>query len=640
MKKLLTFAACVYFFLAPLTYHPDNKLVLYWSGLEQGKVWNIWTYGAAHFGNASQYNYPPLHYYLDKVQYFMAKPIAGAGFDTWLSSQNNLDAYEPKLSRFSLAIKVPLLVAALFTAWFIYALARQKKLTDSQATTAAALWLFNPITLYSIPIMGQNDVLALLFFLAGWYLINKNKWLSMVIFGAAASVKLFPLFWLAFVLALEKKLSVIQRVILFVGSVATFALTLVPFLHIPVFRAAVLGSDMNQRFMTAALDIGFSDMVYIVPVLLMLLVYGVVRKYQTAHTFSLQVLSICVISLILLGFSHFHVQWYTWIVPFWALWMVLSPTRSHFFSRLAASLILCVAWLGVVGLFADTALTTGIFLPLAPHLVSAPILRDALTMAGVDATKLNNLAHTALAGMALIALATLFHSEEQTAESTPNIPLFQSLTSWLSRLNTKRFQLALGIVILGGLFVATIALHTVPVPRSSKAPQNVKFYATPLPHSQSFTATYNGLYYIQLYLKNPGLIDRSDFSIQVNKKSGEIIAEQTFNGYNIGDPSTLRFNIPPEEFSHNQEYIVTVKVAAQDQKTPVTLGFDERTQGMAIYSFYHAPRNVTQIVLDALLALQQVVVQSGIATLLVCTLVCAVINRDLLPINRVFTLRK
>lgn len=639
MKKLLTIAACLYFFIAPLTYHPDNKLVLYWSGLEQGSVWNIWTYGTKHFGNASQYNYPPVHYYLDKLQYFIAKPIAGAGFDAWLSSQNSLDAYQPKLSRFSLAIKTPLLIAALLTAWFVYALAKQKKLTEFQATTAAALWLFNPITLYSVPVMGQNDVLAILFFLAGWYTIGKNKWLSMLIFGAAASVKLFPLFWLAFVLALEKKLSIKDRVMLFIGSIASFALTLVPFLHIPVFRAAVLGSDMNQRFTTASLHVGFSDMVYVVPVLILILMYAVVRKYHTQASFSLQLFSISVVSLILLGFSHFHVQWYTWIAPFWAVWMTLSYSRAQFFTRLAGSLIVFVAWLGVVGLFADTALTTGIFMPLAPHLVTAPIIRDALTMAGIDAEHLNNLAHTALAAMALVALISLFHIEEKTSEEATEV-LPSIFSGWHHYLSTKTGYLVGTASILIAVFFTTVVLHMVPLARSTRAPQNVKFFATPLPHSQSFVAPYNGLYYLQLQLKNPGLVDRNDFSVQVSKKTGEVIASQVFNGFNIGDPSTLRFNIPPEAFSKNQEYVVTLSLTAKDQTTPITLGYDEYTGSMAIHSFYQAPKNPVQILTDALIALQQIIVHSSIPTVLVCVLVCAAINRELLPINRFFTLRK
>jgi len=86
VKKLLLLAAVIYFFLAPLTYHPDNKLVLYWAGLEGGKVLDIWQYGQEHFPGDSQFNYPPAHYFLDKVQYGIARVIAGSGYDEWLHS--------------------------------------------------------------------------------------------------------------------------------------------------------------------------------------------------------------------------------------------------------------------------------------------------------------------------------------------------------------------------------------------------------------------------------------------------------------------------------------------------------------------------------------------------------------------------
>lgn len=81
MKKILLFAFFLHFLIAPLTFHPDNKLVLFWAGQEEGTVWNIWQYGEQHFTTVGQFNYPPLHFYLDKLQYGVAKILAGPGYD-------------------------------------------------------------------------------------------------------------------------------------------------------------------------------------------------------------------------------------------------------------------------------------------------------------------------------------------------------------------------------------------------------------------------------------------------------------------------------------------------------------------------------------------------------------------------------
>ena len=77
IHKLLLLSVFFSLLIAPLTYHPDNKLVLNWASQEEGRVWNIWEYDLQGVG---QFNYPPLHFYLDKLQYFIAKPLGGAGF--------------------------------------------------------------------------------------------------------------------------------------------------------------------------------------------------------------------------------------------------------------------------------------------------------------------------------------------------------------------------------------------------------------------------------------------------------------------------------------------------------------------------------------------------------------------------------
>jgi len=50
MKKILWAAVLIYLLLAPFTYHPDTKLVLYYPTLNNGKTWDIYTYLNTHSG--------------------------------------------------------------------------------------------------------------------------------------------------------------------------------------------------------------------------------------------------------------------------------------------------------------------------------------------------------------------------------------------------------------------------------------------------------------------------------------------------------------------------------------------------------------------------------------------------------------
>lgn len=268
MKKILLLAAIIYFFIAPLTYHPDNKAVLFWASQDNGRVWNIWEYGEKNLGPKQQFNYPPLHFYLDKLQYLIAKPLGGADFAEWLGTPHEEDFFQPKLARFMMAAKAPLILFGLLAGFLIFLLAKQFGMTDIKSRLAAGLWLFNPITVYSIPMMGQNDVMAIVFFLCGWLLLKKYPVAAGVVFGLAASIKTYPLIWLLFLLPVTIGLSVKQKVGVFVLSTVVYGLTLVPFLHNQTFLSVGMNSEINNRFFIPQINIGFDQAIYLIPVLL------------------------------------------------------------------------------------------------------------------------------------------------------------------------------------------------------------------------------------------------------------------------------------------------------------------------------------------------------------------------------------
>lgn len=73
--------------------------------------------------------------------------------------------------------------------------------------------------------------------------------------------------------------------------------------------------------------------------------------------------------------------------------------------------------------------------------------------------------------------------------------------------------------------------------------------------SQSFTSRHNFLDMVILNLKNPGLINRDEYQFLLKSEDGEKLFEQTFSGFNIGDPGQIRFQFSPIQDSKNKKFI-------------------------------------------------------------------------------------
>lgn len=621
MKKVLLLAAAFYFLLAPLTFHPDNKLVLYWAGQEHGAVWNIWEYGQEHFKNESQFNYPPLHFYLDKVQYFVANTIGGKGFYEWLSSDNSSDPYSPQLARYSFATKSLLMLFGLAVGYLIYAIAQKYKLSEKQSITAACLWLFNPIVIYSIPIMGQNDVMAVLFFLVGWLLLARSKIGAIILFGLSASIKMYPLLWLPFLLLSNHKLSFKEKITIFISSCGVYIATLLPFISNATFREAVLNSDINDRFFIGQIDLGFSDAIVIVPLLLLVGLYAATQLKTTKDSkdlLSKQSLAMMTCNLLLLGFSHFHPQWFTWIIPFWCLWLVQQKPVTFWIASVISALTFG-AWLLIVILFQDTYLFQGILVPVNPAVSNIPLLRDLLIGKNIDVLKFNSFAHTWLAAMGLFSLIQLFtkksseNSEEKNTLSF-GIPIFKmpKVVSFI--------LIAVTSIIL--TFSVVCASYLIPAPRSSSQPSIADYMPITSSVQIPTTAIHNNFNRVELYFRNPNLENSDVFILNILDQNKVSIFEQKFSGFNTGDPSVLRFDIPFQVNSKDQNYVIEIKPENEPVEIAATnLKIGTTTDStIAVKSYYAPPRDLKTAFLEATAAYASVIQQLPLLYIVIAAL--------------------
>lgn len=426
MKKLFLWAIFIYFLLAPLAYHPDNKVILGWAGVKHGSVWNIWKYQEkfGNFNDFGYYNYPPVHFYLDKVQYFVAKIFAGKGFDEWLELSGQLDKDEKFLPRYSLAIKIILISFTLVAGYLIYKIGLAYSLKEKQALLATGLWFFNPITIYSVAIMGQNDVLAIVVFLLGWlcykkFTGRKRLFFASLFFGLSISVKLVPLLWLPVILAIfdkKEKNHLNDNLKIFFLSCFVFVLTLLPFIKNNIFRTYVLnGSGIGDRIFIPQINLGFSESILIVPILIFLTCFFAWKKSFLEKEKPLQftALSLMTINLLLLGWSHFHPQWWTWVIPFWALWLVTINKEKRKFVYCLSGLAF-LAWLVIIVIFQDSFLSIGLLITLNPNLANLPSINSLLVAKKIKVTDWNNYAHTFLAAVSISSLWLMSKEKDET----------------------------------------------------------------------------------------------------------------------------------------------------------------------------------------------------------------------------------
>lgn len=618
IKKIFLLAVIIYFVFTPITYHPDNKLVLYWGSLNEGRVWNIYEYGEKHLVEIGkqQFNYPPIHFLLVKFQYLIARPIGGLEYADWLESSNSFDSQQSSIFRYALATKFTLVLVTLINGLLIYAIMKKYKKTEKQSVLAAALWWFNPIVLYSGVLMGQNDVLAILPFLIAW-LFLESKWiLSLIFFGLAISVKNYPLIWMSLLVITDPILNWIKKLSVIIGSILVYVLTILPFIKNSVFQQEVLNSTITDRFLIATINLGLGDRVIIVPILLITILIFAIKFSKAKLSLSSRSFLIMTSNLVLLGFTHFHPQWFTWIIPFWAIWAVAQIKKNKTIEIILMSSLVFLAWLIILLLFRDTSLYWGIFLPINPDLVNLPFLSEYLSTRNFDTVKINNLAHSVVAGVALasVIITSQLRSSGKTKQMKTNELVLEKLKKNeifvfiekigkimknLSSIKVLVFSFTLPLIIWSTLF---FIVNLAPSQKKFSNYLTIKYIDPEYPQETTFTADYSHLNRIDVWMRNPKFASKENLEIILLDYEDNVLANKEFFGSNIGDPGVIRLDIPMQVDSQNQKYTVKLNLISQAReltgaKDFLQIGTEE--QQLTIDHYYRPPFNLKTTVKDS-----------------------------------------
>lgn len=357
--------------LMPITFHPDllgHSFSAYFLAYE-GKI-NLYEtladLSASHplvknFGVSDIFIYPPLTYYTLGIFRILIKPLADPNLIPRL--MGNLDFLHsyPRLFEHLFLFKVPYLFFDVGLAFLLASLFEEPK----KKRLVFALWMFNPVAIYVPFMIGQLDLLPVFFTVLALYFYKKSRnYMSMLSMGIAASYKMYPLFLilpLAFLISDKFK----ERFKLVVAGIFPFVFFIAPFINSSAFRAMVF-SPKSQKMLFMGWALSGAEVVY--PFVLFLSIIIFFSYYHRRHispvTYFLAIL------LLVFSVTHFHPQWFLWVIPF----LVLESVENNF-ENIVLTLTIFLGWLFLTLLF-EPSLSFGLFNPIWPSLDKSIGLSD------------------------------------------------------------------------------------------------------------------------------------------------------------------------------------------------------------------------------------------------------------------------
>ncbi|MDO8503284.1 MAG: glycosyltransferase 87 family protein [bacterium] len=362
-RNILLVGTFLYILLAPFFFHPDIKTIFYLSQFLKDGVFNIYQFIAQNPDKAflGPFVYPPLTYFLFGILFLPVSIFSGLGFVEWLS-QGNDALGSTHIFQYIFVMKLPLILVHVATGYLLTKFFVEVK----KKTTVLLVWMFNPISIYIVALMGQFDGIPAFLTLWSLFTLRKKPFWAAIALGFAAAIKSYPLFLLPFLAiagAKERK----KQVALFVIGLVPYLAFVLPFTGSKEFYGDTIVSGLSQRIFQLAWPLGFGEYILLVPAAILLLFFVSLSKDSGNVNSALRYF--LAIPLVIVAGSHFHPQWTLWSLPFLAIALVRSK-------QWAAGVLLVLGWFGTVFLFNDIFLIWGLFGPIDSGVLFIPTSTD------------------------------------------------------------------------------------------------------------------------------------------------------------------------------------------------------------------------------------------------------------------------
>lgn len=390
--------------IAMFTYHPDTRTSSFTSAMafREGTL-NFYDFSSnldTSDPRKNEYNQKLIDIDDQPLQYLVTLPffaILRPFVDPVTEIRFHLDPSStfgtPQLFYYLLYLKFPFLVFDILTAFVLMKFFPDKK----QKVIACALWMFNPVTLWATAGIGQFDILTTFFMILSLLFLSKNKpSLSAITLGFGIALKTFPLLLLPFLILSQKTLK--QKVVVTILSLIPFVGFALTYLGSPGYRQHALFAPQLDKLLYAKIPLSGGEGVFIIPVILIILylLYASLRDKTWEDLAKYWMIAL----LMVLGFAHFHEQWFLWVTPFFVIFYPLI--RQKF---LLPVILLMLSWTVMLFMF-DASLQMRLFSPLFPNLRDGVGLAEILTTEKLDFIR-SFAASVFLASGAYITIKTL-----------------------------------------------------------------------------------------------------------------------------------------------------------------------------------------------------------------------------------------
>lgn len=262
-------------------------------------------------------------------------------------------------------LKLPYFFFDIATAYLLMKFFADKK----KKVLVFGLWMFNPVNLYATYMLGQFDIIPVFLSVAALVLAfnvkNKTKFSSFIpsalLLGLGAAFKIFPLLFVV-PLALMKK-DWWGRIKIATIAVLTYGLAAFSFIGSAGFRRTALLAGQTTKSLYAQIPISGGEAIILFLAVVMFFYLLFLKTKSTNENLWTRFF---IMMLIFFTLTHYHPQWFLWIMPFFVIDLVKSNFKN--WPAFAISLVSFTALLT----FFDPGMTVWLFSPINPGLYGLP----------------------------------------------------------------------------------------------------------------------------------------------------------------------------------------------------------------------------------------------------------------------------
>lgn len=370
--------------IAGFTYHPDTKSqVIATRSFLEGKFDPY--QNASNMVPGAVLDKLPMSYFLQLPFHLVGRVLTtNETEDQFFIEQRNLFG-QPKFWLYLIYAKLPLIIFDLALAVLLaitVASAFQKK--------ALAIWVFNPFTFWATEAIGQIDIYSAFFILLCFYLLKSGKlpWAALALgFGGAIKTAPFLLLPLLWVFAKDIKSKIL---VTFLAAIP-YVFSVIWFMGSPHFRNDAFVAPQIGKSLVAQIPLSGGESIIIYIVALILIYFFYFQKNANLDSFLKYSI---LIFLTTLSLTHFHIQWFLWVMPFLIIWTIENINSV----KLPATGLL-ISILAMLFLY-EASLQVKLFAPLVPVIDNLSGFAETLTQSQLHLFK--SISASVFAGCSLI----------------------------------------------------------------------------------------------------------------------------------------------------------------------------------------------------------------------------------------------